>query len=177
MIVLLIGTSALRSVATYATNRWMSMRGHSLARRLLESYMRQPYVFFLDQHNAHLSTNLLSETQRVVSSAYRPLADLISSGLTFVLIVTLLLWVEPVVTLLSVVVLGGLYSLRVPGDAAAAPPAGGRDAQVEHHALQADLGGPGRHQAAAAARAGARLPGGFSKPSLEYARATAGAAP
>jgi ABC-type multidrug transport system fused ATPase/permease subunit len=111
VILLLIATSALRSVATYATNRWMAMRGHSLARRLLESYMRQPYVFFLDQHNAHLSTNLLSETQRVVNSAYRPLADLLSAGLTFVLIVGLLLWVEPVVTLLAVAVLGSLYAL------------------------------------------------------------------
>ena len=111
VIVILLATSALRSAATYASNRWMAMRGHSLGRRLLESYMRQPYVFFLDQHNAYLATNVLNETQRVVSSVYRPLADLISSGLTFALIVGLLLWVDPVVTLASVAVLGGLYYL------------------------------------------------------------------
>jgi ABC-type multidrug transport system fused ATPase/permease subunit len=175
VIVLLIGTSALRGAATYATNRWMSMRGHSLARRLLEGYMRQPYVFFLDRHNAHLSTHLLSETQRVVNSAYRPLADLISAGLTLVLIVSLLLWVEPVVTVLAVVVLGGIYSLvfltlrpRIRRLA---------DATMKSNIMRITLSWEalsGMKQLQLLGRERNYLEQ-FCKPSLDYARATTGA--
>jgi ABC-type multidrug transport system fused ATPase/permease subunit len=176
VIVLLIGTSALRSAATYATNRWMSMRAHSLSRRMLEGYVRQPYVFFLDRHNAHLSTNLLTETNRVVTFAYRPLADLISAGLTLVLILSLLLWMEPVVTLLSVVLLGGFYSLvflalrpRIRRLADATRKSNLMRVTQAWEALR------GVKQLQLLGRERSYLEQ-FSKPSLEYARATTGTA-
>ncbi|WP_268808473.1 ABC transporter ATP-binding protein [Roseovarius albus] len=102
-------SAVLRSVAVYAINRWVMSREYSLSRRLLDVYMRQPYAFFLDRHTGDLSTYILSETHRVVGDAYKPAADILNSLVTFVFIVSLLLWTEPMMTLVSVAVLGGCY--------------------------------------------------------------------
>ena len=109
LLLLLLLNSLIRSVATYAINRWAFMRGHDLSKRLMESYFRQPYVFFLDRHSAELAGLLLSEVQRVVTYALRPIGDLLSAGLSFAFIGALLFWKEPVVTSFAVAIIGGAY--------------------------------------------------------------------
>lgn len=106
---MIILSAILRSVAVYAINRWVMSREYSLSRRLLEVYMRQPYEFFLDRHTGDLSTYILNETHRVVGDAYRPGADILNSLVTFIFIVSLLIWTEPVMTIVSVLALGGCY--------------------------------------------------------------------
>ncbi len=108
---LLITVSILRSVTTYALNRWIFMREYSLSRRLLSVYLRQPYEFFLNRHTGQLNTYILNESIQVVACAYKPAAEIINSLMTFVMIVTFLLWAEPVTTIISVVAFGGCYYL------------------------------------------------------------------
>ena len=41
--------------------RFTKMREYTIGRRLIESYLRQPYSWFLDKHSADLGKNILSE--------------------------------------------------------------------------------------------------------------------
>lgn len=109
VLAMIVVSATLRSVATYAINRWVMAREYSLSRRLLEVYMRQPYEFFLDRHTGDLSTYILNETHRVVGDAYKPGADILNSLVTFVFILSLLLWTEPMMTIVCVLILASCY--------------------------------------------------------------------
>jgi ABC-type multidrug transport system fused ATPase/permease subunit len=109
LVLFLFLNAGVRSFVTYAINRWSFGRGHSLACRVLQQYLRQPYVFFLDRHSAELANHILGETQRVVGLVYRPVADLFSAAMTTVLLLALLVWREPFATGAAVIVFGGSY--------------------------------------------------------------------
>ena len=103
--------SAIQLVKTWAVARFAMMRIHSLSSRLLAAYLRQPYEFFLNRHSGDMGTSILTETQQLVGQFLRPAAEALASLITIFAIICLLLWAEPVVALLSFVVLGGVYSL------------------------------------------------------------------
>ena len=103
--------SAIQLVKTWAVARFAMMRIHSLSSRLLAAYLCQPYEFFLNRHSGDMGTSILTETQQLVGQFLRPAAEALASLITIFAIICLLLWAEPVVALLSFVVLGGVYSL------------------------------------------------------------------
>ncbi len=107
--VLVVLSAALRIVTTYASARWVNMRRYSLAVRLLERYLRQPYPFFLNRNPADLTKSVLSEVDAVVNDALKPAMDLVSYGMVAVVIVVLLVVADPFLALLVTVVVGGLY--------------------------------------------------------------------
>ena len=96
-------------VQVWVVNRFALMRMHFLSHRLLGAYLAQPYAYFLDHHSGDLGTQILSETQQVVQMFFRPMAEAVAAFFTLVSIVALLLWIEPVVALLTFAILGGIY--------------------------------------------------------------------
>ena len=48
------------SIITWLLLRFTFLQGHSLSARLLNKYLSQPYVFFLNRNTADLSTHLLT---------------------------------------------------------------------------------------------------------------------
>ena len=111
IVLVLIAISILRSVTAYALNRWIFTREYTISRRILSNYISQPYEFFLDRHTDELKTYILNESRRVVAEAYRPAAEIINGLMTFVMIVTFLIWAEPVTTLVSVLAFGSCYGI------------------------------------------------------------------
>lgn len=105
----ILAANLMQIVRAGVVLRYTTMRMHTLSRRLLTSYLRQPYEFFLNQHSGVMSTQILSEAQQVVAQFFRPAADVIASSLTVLVIVALLLWVNPVVAVLAFVLIGGIY--------------------------------------------------------------------
>lgn len=103
-------TGALQVLRAYAVARFAMMRMHSLSCRLLASFLSQPYEFFLSQHSAELSTQILSEAQAVVGQFFRPAAELIAGILTVLAVIALLVFANPVVALITFGTLGVLYS-------------------------------------------------------------------
>lgn len=104
-------TSLIQIAKNYAVVHFAQMRGHSISLRLMQNYLRQPYVFFLDNHSGDMSTRLLSEAGQVVNQFYKPAADLIAGVLTAALIIGLLLWVNWAVTVVAFGILGGAYGV------------------------------------------------------------------
>jgi len=109
IVLVLLTISAVRSITTYALNRWVAMREYSLSLRLLSIYMRQPYEFFLNRHSFELNTYILGESARVVREFYKPAVEIINGFMTFIMIVAFLLWAEPGTTLISVLGFGSCY--------------------------------------------------------------------
>lgn len=101
--------SLIQVVKTYVVARFAMMRMHSISQRLLTAYLRQPYAFFLNRHTGEMSTRVLSESQELVRQFLRPAAELIGAMFTVIAIIGLLLWVEPMIAVISFAVFGGFY--------------------------------------------------------------------
>ena len=77
---------------------------------LFASYLRQPYEFFINHHSGELSKSILAEVDQLIGIVIRPFFNMVANALVFLVMLTLLVVVEPIVALFAVVVLGGLYS-------------------------------------------------------------------
>lgn len=109
VILILVGSAVIKTITVYATNRWIEMREHYLSRQLLDTYLRQSYAYYLTRNTSDMSTAILSLARGVVSGVYRPVVNLFNAGITFILIVALLLWASPLITITSVFIIGAGY--------------------------------------------------------------------
>ncbi|MCD1636352.1 ABC transporter ATP-binding protein/permease [Martelella mediterranea] len=105
----IVMTSLIQIGKTYVVARFAMMRVHSISHRLLIAYLRQPYPFFLNRHTGEMSTRVLAESEQLVVQFLRPAAELIASMLTVIAIVSLLMWVDPIIAVIAFGVLGGVY--------------------------------------------------------------------
>jgi ABC-type multidrug transport system fused ATPase/permease subunit len=104
-------SAGFRIFTTYVMNRFINMRRHSLAERLLETYLRQPYAFFLDRHNSDLAKSILSETDQVAMYVFQPGVQVIAYSVVVLTLVALLLIVNPWLALGAGAIIGGMYTL------------------------------------------------------------------
>lgn len=101
--------SLVQILRVYILSRFSIAIMHTLAYRLLEIYLRQPYAFFVESHSSELGTQILSESQQVVNQFFRPAANVVSALFTITAVLCFLLWLNPLVTLVSLSVLGSIY--------------------------------------------------------------------
>ena len=95
--VIVVGRTALTALASYAMLRFAHMRGHALSTRLLASYLRRRYEWFLNRHTADMTKAVLSEVEQVVNDSLMPALMLISQGIIALCIFGLVVAVEPFV--------------------------------------------------------------------------------
>ncbi|MBV7410718.1 ABC transporter ATP-binding protein [Maritimibacter sp. DP1N21-5] len=107
----IVASSLIQIAKTWVVARFSMMRIHTISYRLLASYLAQPYAFFLNRHSGEMGPRVLTESEQVVTRFLRYAAEFVASSMTTLAIVGLLLWVEPVVAVVSFVVLGGSYML------------------------------------------------------------------
>lgn len=108
---LVITAAVFRVLTLYAMNRWVQMRRHSIGRRLLETYLRQPYAFFLSRHSGDMAKSILSEVDQLVENVYKPGFDLVAYSVVALVLVMLLVVIDPWLALAVGAVIGGLYAL------------------------------------------------------------------
>jgi len=109
VLLLFVFSLALKAFTTYAVLRFSNMRAHSFSFRLLEGYLQRPYIFFLGRNTAELNKRIFSEVGEVINGALIPAMKVVSGGLVAVMISALLLAVEPLLSVLVGVVLGGAF--------------------------------------------------------------------
>jgi ATP-binding cassette, subfamily B, bacterial PglK len=88
---------AFTAMTNYALLRYAQMRSHTLGVKLLGSYLRRPYAWFLGRHSADLSKSILSEVEQVVNGSLMPALQFVSRFIIIVFIVGLVIAVEPTV--------------------------------------------------------------------------------
>ena len=107
--VLLIFSLILKAITSYFQYRFIMMRDYSIGKRLIETYLRQPYSWFLDKNSAELGKSILSEAALIAQQGIGPLMNLIAqSAVTFALIILLIL-VDLKLTLIMSLVIGGAF--------------------------------------------------------------------
>lgn len=112
IIVVLLSTMMLL-VNTWAVTRFTQMRMHSISQRLLSHYLSQPYEFFLSRHSGQMSTNILSEAERLVRDFIYPSMTLISSLLTVIAVVGMLMIADPIVATSALALFGSIYGATI----------------------------------------------------------------
>ena len=90
--------------------RFAWMNNHRLSLRLLEKYLSMPYPYFLNRNSADLSKNVLGEVKHLTNSFMLPLLLLITRAIMIIFILALLLWVDIIMSLLALTLLGGAYA-------------------------------------------------------------------
>jgi len=109
VVIVTVFTATLNAVTIYASNRWIEMREHYLSRRLLQTYLRQPYAYYLGRNTSDMATSILSMARNVVVGVYRPFVNLVNASITLILIAILLLWANPLITISAVATIGLCY--------------------------------------------------------------------
>jgi ATP-binding cassette, subfamily B, bacterial PglK len=117
----LIALAAAALVTLVLTNAWMAVtvwiqarfslgRMHTLGARLLEHYAARPFVFFLGRNSADLSKNVLNEVGQVALGVIMPGVQLLARSVISLAIVGLLLAFDPMLAMITTLVLGGAYA-------------------------------------------------------------------
>jgi ATP-binding cassette, subfamily B, bacterial PglK len=91
----------------YIKKRFIANRGVQLENRIFKAYMASPYTFYISRNSAELLRNVTSETKKVVEGAMLPFMELALNLTMFAFILGTLLIVEPIITIVTIIFLGG----------------------------------------------------------------------
>ncbi len=101
---------------TSAYMNWMlssfsHMRAHSLSCRMLNIYMHQPYLFFLEKTSSDIAKNILSEVSQVVKNVIVTLMHVISRVIISCTILIMLFVIDPILAVSVMGAMGACYVL------------------------------------------------------------------
>ncbi len=105
----LILSLSFKSLAIYAQLRFAQMREYSIGKRLLQSYLSQPYSWTLGRNSADFSKTILSEVNIIILQAITPMINLLANGAIVIAILILLIIVDPFIAFLISCTLGLAY--------------------------------------------------------------------
>ena len=109
--IILVGSALLKAFVVWAQVHYASLRNYSISSRIVSGYLQQPYSWFLVRNSSNLASSILEEVSRVVHGTLYPLMRLVSNGLIAVLLLGLLIYVDPVLAVSTLLVLGVSYGL------------------------------------------------------------------
>ncbi|NLY15918.1 MAG: ABC transporter ATP-binding protein [Gammaproteobacteria bacterium] len=110
-IVLVVGSSAFKTVTLHLVNRFTFLLRHSISARLLSGYLHQPYEFFLRYNPSELSRNVLSEIDQLQNGLIKPVSQLIAQGAVATAMMLLLLFYNPWIAISAAAVIAVLYGV------------------------------------------------------------------
>ena len=93
--VLLVISLSFKALTVYVQTRFTQMRQYSIAKKLMEGYLYQPYTWFLNRHSADLGKTILSEVGIVVSSGVKPFLNLIAQTVVALGLLMLIIFTNP----------------------------------------------------------------------------------
>ena len=106
----IIFRNAFGAFSAWLQARFVMMTNHSIASRLLDTYLNRPLAFHLATNSAWSGKNVLVETTQLVGGSLMSLVRVCADGAIVAAVVGYLLWQDTVTTFLVVAVLGGGYS-------------------------------------------------------------------
>jgi len=98
--VMLVISLSFKALTTYVQTRFAQMRQYSIAKRLMEGYLYQPYSWFLNRHSADLGKSILSEVGVVVSGGIKPFLNLIAQSVIAFALLILIIFTNPKLALI-----------------------------------------------------------------------------
>jgi ABC-type multidrug transport system fused ATPase/permease subunit len=108
---MLVISLSFKALTVYAQHRFVQMREYTIGKRLFESYLRQPYSWYLNRNSADLGKNILSEIQAIIGNGLNPLIEIMAKGVIAIAMILLLILIDIKLALVVGLILGGAYSL------------------------------------------------------------------
>ena len=108
---LLIFSLSFKALTIYTQIRFSAMREYTIGKRLVASFLNQPYSWFLNRHSADLGKTILSEVSIVISHGIKPIMNLITYSTITLMLVILLIFVDPKLSVIVGLTLGIIYSI------------------------------------------------------------------
>ena len=106
--VVLLASISVKALNFFMQQRFSLICEYNISRRLTESYLHQPYGWFLDKHSADLAKNVVSEVQTATASI-SSLLTLISQSCVVTALLGLLILVDIRITLITSIVITLFY--------------------------------------------------------------------
>jgi len=93
---------------------WFNLRfvwsvNNSLSVRLIQRYLNQDYLLFIQRNSADLQKNIQTEVTEVTASIIEPTLNLLNKGVSVLLTTVLLIMIDPILVLLIGTVFGSVY--------------------------------------------------------------------
>jgi len=112
LVIILITISNLFSVfTTWLQYKFTWRAAHNLSIRLLDTYMKKPYQYYLNKNTAELRAYLITEVGNLASGIVIPLIEIVSRLMVALVIFGLLIFTSPKIAITTFLVLGGSYVL------------------------------------------------------------------
>jgi ATP-binding cassette subfamily C protein len=111
VIVLITLTNIFSAITIWLQFKYSWQVAHNMATRLLRTYLRKPYSFYLNKNTSELRAYLVSEVGKLTSGVLIPFIEMTSRAVVSFVIFGLLIWVDPKVAFTMAGVLGGAYLL------------------------------------------------------------------
>ena len=108
--ILLLTSLSVRAITYYAQIRFALMREFTISKKLTESYLRQPYTWFLKKHSADLSKNVLSEVSQVIDKTIVPIINLLVNSIVALALFILLIIIDLKLALSITLIFGLSYA-------------------------------------------------------------------
>ena len=108
---LLIISISFKALTTYFQTRYIKLCEYSLSKRLMERYLYQPYSWFLNRNSSYIGKTILSETSNVIGKGLSPMISLISNIIVTFTLFIMLLYVDPILTMIVAITVSGFYVL------------------------------------------------------------------
>jgi ABC-type bacteriocin/lantibiotic exporter with double-glycine peptidase domain len=106
---ILIFSIFFKALTAYIQISFVEMREYTISKRLVESYLSQPYSWFLNRHSSDLGKTVLSEVQAIIGGYLKPFMDLIAKSFIIIAILALLFLTDPKLTLFIFFYIGTAY--------------------------------------------------------------------
>jgi ABC-type bacteriocin/lantibiotic exporter with double-glycine peptidase domain len=106
---LLIISISIKALTTYFQTRYIKLCEYNLSKRLMERYIYQSYSWFLNRNSSHIGKTILSETSNLIGKGLSPTLSLISNTIIALTLFVMLLFVEPMLTLIVAITVGLFY--------------------------------------------------------------------
>lgn len=107
----LVLSLSFKALTTYAQLNFIQIIEYTIGKRLMESYLHQPYSWFLNRNSADLGKSIISEVGFVVGQAFSPALTLISQSIVSFFLIGLLILVNFKLTLIVTLIIAGAYWL------------------------------------------------------------------
>ena len=108
---LLVISLTFKALTSYVQLRFVQTRNYSIAKRVIQGYLQQPYSWFLNRNSSELGTTILLEVGRIVGGGLNPLMELISRSMIAVALITLLFLTDFKLAMIVGFTISGAYGL------------------------------------------------------------------
>ena len=109
VLIILIVNNAITAYITWRIFIFTWRCNHNLSKRLLETYLYQPYSFFLNRNSSGLGKNILGEVERFSQFVLLKLVLTTKNIVLTISIFSLLLFFDPVMAIVVLFCLGSIY--------------------------------------------------------------------